>query len=239
MSKSTTAPRGTGIRGQADLLAGRKMAAVLLNKPECDVTDAEALSARHDYVKPGDSETTFRAIRAGFKATLMEYVRHHGFPADLAGEICGSFDALDRGEVRGAAIAAKAGRWKGGSHSDEVAVFLALETSFRSTLEDVSTEEALARVTGVRRPNTKRPAPPPASLSADLRGTTYDRIRSLRKRGAELLGADGVADAKAQGLAARQGKAVDPDFASFRQGWLAIARNRAAWRQKLKKSGII
>ena len=225
------------LRERVEAAMGKAMAAVLHGKPEGAVTDEEARAALADWVKPGDAETTHRAFRAGLRTMAMKF-EGDLIPSNIAGEIVGVATALDRGEARGFAIPGVSQRWQGASRRDELAVFIAAETHYRRALEDLSVEEALARVTGIRRPGARRPVPSPDTLSADLRMLTYDQVRDLYRAGVKLLGPDGINDAEAQGVAASEGTPVNPDFNDHRKGWLALARNGKAWRAMLRKAGL-
>lgn len=225
------------LREHVEAAIGKAIAAVLLDKPQDAVTGPEARAALADWVKPGDAETTHRAIRAGLVAAAMK-LEADLLPPKLAGEFVGTLKALDRGEARGFAIPATSQRWQGASRRDELATFIAAETHFRRSLEDVSIEEARARVTGVRRPGTRRAAPSPDTLSADLQMLTYDQVRDLYRAGIKLLGRDSVADAGEQGVAVREGRPIDPDFADYREGRLGLARDEKRWRAVLREAGL-
>jgi hypothetical protein len=222
-------------------VAGRAMAAVLLDKPQEAVTREEAMAALADYAAKGDSDLTWRAVRAGVRAVVLK-LEPQVFPEALAGELIGALNALDDGEARGLATPAKARREKGKpsrygppSRRHDLGQWLVTETGFQAGLLDLSFDANIGLTTGVTRDGEPSPHGPTPLLPLPMKWDAARRfVDEARKRKPELWDA-----AVAQGVAEARGEPLDPTFASYRLDYLALAKDRDAWRSILTKAGLM
>ena len=218
------------------LVAGRAMAATLLDTPAGTVTDAEAKRAFENYTVRGDTERTARVIRAGVHAVVLHLEEGGLFPTALAGELVGTFQALDRGEVRGAAVPTRTGRHEGAFHRDELSMFVAAETAFRMGFSNCSRDDAVGTITGVTRNDKAVEGEPVIPFPS---GITWSRVRDLLLEGIAILGKeDGFANARDQGTAARLGLPVDPEFGIYRAKHLALFANTEGRDALFAKAGL-
>jgi hypothetical protein len=203
------------------------MAAVLLSKPAEAVTQEEVADAVADYVVKGDPGLTWRAVRAGVRAAVLE-LEPDLFPEALAGELVGALRALDEGDARGLATPAKTTRRKSPSRRAEIERALAAEVAFQQGKHHIGRDEALEIVTGVSR-GAKRPTAaaglPPILAMAE----TFQTLRRLAEQGNRDNSGLTVA-ARAEGEAERRGEALSPNFKAFREKNVALFRARWAAR---------
>jgi hypothetical protein len=219
--------------------AGRAMAAVLLGKPPEAVTLEEASAALVDFAVPGNADLTWRAVRAGARASALKL--SPAFPEALAGELVGAIDALDAGEARGMATPAKIVRGGGKparygppSRRRDLGRWLAIETAFQTGRLGLSFDEAVGLVTGI----TRNGQPSQHGTPLLPLGGAWDAVRNLVDR-ARQADREMWADAKAQGEAAARGETLDDHFLASRRKVLAWAMHPEAWRKILRETKML
>jgi hypothetical protein len=221
------------IKAAVEDAAGRAMTAVLLGKKPDAVTPEEAAAALTDYVRGGDAGLTARAVRAGLKAVVLA-LEGDFFPTRLAGEVVAVLSSLDAGEARGWATPADVGAWrKPPGRRQEIASWVAIETAVQQGRYGCSRDQGLTRATGARRPASKTVIAAPAFLPLH----SWDLALRLEEEGRAFMG-DGVEAARLEGAALAAGGVLTPGFNAFRQGYLALAADPAAWGQILRNAEL-
>jgi hypothetical protein len=219
--------------------AGRAMAAVLLGKPPEAVTLEEASAALVDFAVPGNADLTWRAVRAGLRASALKL--SPAFPDALAGELVGAIDALDAGEARGMATPAKIVRGGGKparygppSRRRDLGRWLVTEMAFQTGQRGLTFDEAVGLVTGVTR--NRQPSPHGQPLLP--LGSEWDAVRGFVDR-ARKADREMWAAAKAQGEAAARGETLDDHFLASRLKVLAWAKHPEAWGKILREAKML
>jgi hypothetical protein len=175
----------------------------------------------------GDRPKSDRTRRAAHVAALQVLADHGLLPPEEANYVADVFAALDAGAVEGLARPAPIkGPRKGGAWRDRLAVALAVETNHAIGLHGVSREHALTTASGVKRPTAVGNAPLAAAIplprseaarrNGVVPGWPWKQAHRLLVRGEQRLGDLGIRHARAQGVAARNGDAVDEAYAADR-----------------------
>lgn len=138
------------VRSRVALVSGRSMAAVLLDKREGQVTNAEALAAETDVLREPDPMKQGRAIRAGWLAASAALEREGLLPGLLPIHLRVACAGLDKGEARGMALPMPAPKRtkKAAARLDHVRV-LAFHVHRAMGQHNISKEHALVAVTGL------------------------------------------------------------------------------------------
>jgi hypothetical protein len=156
--------RELGVR--VHMAAGRAMASTLRNKPESEVTDAEAWSVLENFVVAGDEQRTWSIARAGSLGMLQAL---GGLvPPVLADLLAGTFRASEESEVRGLAIprpqpsrgSGKPVRYGPPSKRADVGRWLVREIGFQTGYLRLSLDASVGLVTGVTRSGKQSPHGP-------------------------------------------------------------------------------
>ena len=147
-----------GLGNAVRLSAGQAAAAVLLNKPAEQVTEAEALKAIRGIAVEGEGEgdRVWRAQRAALREmvfTLAPVVA----PDNLTGLVMKSSRRLDEGNARaGMFTPVKRGRGRPGHYGNDDNERLMIEVVYTQTLKNVSRDEAVTLVTRRAAARTQR-----------------------------------------------------------------------------------
>ena len=225
------------IRNEALGYAGIAMASVKLNKPESEVTEAEAAAALEDTVTVGDEELTWRTIRAGETAIVMVLFEAGVFPDWHAGLRIEENEDLDRGQGgTGLSTPAKPKAKRGRpSRLEVLRRILAREVHFALGQGIVdSREKAIELVTGVSRQDVilaaERLAPPIMALPLDFR-TLQLWVQQVEREAPAL-----VEFAQEQGRRAAAGLDLDPTFVQQRLAALKLVTDRDALTAMIKRA---
>ncbi len=233
------------MRRRIALASGRAVAAVLFDKPEDQVSEAEAMAALETVGTEEDGDRKARALRAGWRAAA-EVLNVGGLLSSaLTGPLVDALDALDTGEALGMAKPSPSRRRKNAVERDEFERMLAFQVHFACGRWGVSKSRAVAIVTGVVQPSDggKKPVivdgrPYPTVEKPVLpmpQGIEFDRLRKAATRGEKKLGEAKLAAAHADGEAERDGRRLST-FAAFKvraySAQWADAKTRAMlWRR--------
>ncbi len=195
------------------LASGRAVAAVLFDKPEGQVTGAEAMAALNYLNTEEDEERRDRALRAGVRASASVLNMGGLLPSELSIPLVAALDALDLGQARGMAKPSPSRRHQNVVERVEFERMLAFQVHFTRGRWEVSKDRALAIVTGVAR-NSSKIAPTfiggkpyPTVENPALRmppGVGFARLKKMLDRGEKELGADKKTAAYKDGVAERE-----------------------------------
>lgn len=215
-----------GLGNAVRLSAGQAAAAVLLNKPAEQVTEAEALKAIRGIAVEGEGEgdRVRRAQRAAQREmvfTLAPVVA----PDNLTGLVMKSSRRLDEGNARaGMFTPVKRGRGRPDHYRNDDNERLMIEVVYTQTLKNVSRDEAVTLATGAQRADaapTGSQLPKPTILRRGDHKTLCRIVADLEKA------KPGVADRARIAAEAHLRHKPDAGFDAFRKDYLAIERAKA------------
>ena len=197
----------TLIQHRVGMASGRAMAAVLLDKPKEQVTDAEAMAAHADHVREYDEARQGKAIRAAWRAAAGVLEREGLLPGLLPVHLEMALVGLDKGEARGMVMPSPAPKRsrKAMARIDDVRR-LALQVYQAMGLYNISKEHALVAVTGLPQGLRGRKYRKVTEPTFRLRKVeTYDTLRKRLAEGENALDKATLEKMRAVGAARRDG----------------------------------
>lgn len=193
------------------IASGRAMAAVLLDKPEDQVTDAEAEAAHADHVGEHDEARQGRVIRAGWRAASAVLEREGLLPGLLPVHLEMALAGLDKGEARGMVMPSPAPKRskKAAARIDDVRL-LALYVHQAMGFHNISREHALVAVTGLPAGLRGRKYPKVMEPTFSPRiAMTYDTLSKRLAEGEKALDRATLEKMRAVGAARRDGTPLE------------------------------